>query len=640
MSTIQRLKRSLEHETRVENFRVVGVLLHESDLLTITEDRDGHHVGFLGGVVAAPRRKDRHLGRFRGNHDNVREPVDLVVDHDSLPCGAGAHKRSELAHLIERVHQHATAQLSIDGKSVNASYTAPEDLLSDGKLLDKAIAHAKCLDLIGKQLNNVVVEYSVVSEHPPLPFNLVKLQSYCSSHFGYDPSKVMEITQSLRDKHNAITYNRSDCQYLSEEQYKEAPATMQQVIKNIGFTPKAMDMTLHSRAYNDKNITAHTAIIPQNQAVDLSKLTEQEKNVYLAIVKYFMVQFMPPAKKGRSTLKAQTPDGGTLSATSIRILSPGYLSLFKNGTAEESGDEKEEESALSSIKPGTYNASVISTDLAEKETKPPARYTKASLNEDMTRIAKYVKDPEIKKLLLSKDKGKKGENGSIGTSATRADIIDGLVVHGYLEEQGKKIISTPLGRELCRILPGELTRPDLTAKWWAIQEDIQAGNATPEDLTGNVLDMIEHTINTQYPSVDINKIPSNLRRGGMRESLGKCPRCGCDVVEGKNGFGCSGWKNGCKFVIWKKSKSSLFSKTTFTAADVKKVLSGKPIHKTTLVSMKTGSPKTFEADLIMEDDPNSQYGPSFKLDFSNNKPKTGAKATRSSGTKKKGGGRK
>ena len=215
--------------------------------------------------------------------------------------------------------------------------------------------------------------------------------------------KSSSMTQELREKYNAITYNRSDCQYLSEEQYKEAGPTMQQVIENIRFNPPGLDMSLHSRCFNDNNITAHTAIIPTNQKVDLTKLTDRQRNVYLAICKYYMAQFMPPAIKERTGLEVALADGGKLTSSSTKLLSPGYLYLFQKDL--KSGDiEKEERSALSELDQGQYKGTLEDAKVVEKETKPPARYTKATLNKDMTRIAKFVDDPDVKELLLKKDK--------------------------------------------------------------------------------------------------------------------------------------------------------------------------------------------------------------------------------------------
>lgn len=478
--------------------------------------------------------------------------------------------------------------------------------LVDGHILNKEYAEQICNRLKGQVLKNINITKKIVYEAPPLPFNLVKLQTYCSGKFGYSPQQVLDITQSLRENHKAITYNRSDCQYLSEEHYKEAPVTMKTVIMNIRYKPKNLDMNLKSKCFDSSKISAHFAIIPTNQKVNLDKLSEAEKNVYLAICKYYIAQFMPKAKKEQTNLSIELGNGEAIKAISTVIIEQGYRSIFNEA-------EKDKASNLSKIPEGIYSGKITDTDIAEKETKPPSRYTKASLNEDMTCISKYVKDPKIKQLLLSKDEGKEGERGSIGTSATRSGIIESLVKRGFLRENGKKVISTALGRELYRILPDEIKKADMTAEWWAIQEEIQNGTANYNKLIDSVYDTIKHIVANvdNYPVVNSSIIAIKKKGGAV---IGKCPRCGGDIVETKTGFCCSNWKEptNCKFNIWKKSKSPLFAKTTFTAATVKKLLSGQSVKMKKLVS-KTG--KEFEAEVKMKDDPSSQYGPSFDLIF-------------------------
>lgn len=478
--------------------------------------------------------------------------------------------------------------------------------LVDGHILSKEYAEQICNRLKGQTLKNINITKKIVYEAPPLPFNLVKLQTYCSGKFGYSPQQVLDITQSLRENHKAITYNRSDCQYLSEEHYKEAPVTMKAVIMNIRYKPKSLDMNLKSKCFDSSKISAHFAIIPTNQKVNLDKLSEVEKNVYLAICKYYIAQFMPKAKKEQTNLSVELGNGEAIKAVSTVIIEQGYRSIFNEA-------EKDKASNLSKIPEGIYSGKITDTDIAEKETKPPSRYTKASLNEDMTCISKYVKDPKIKQLLLSKDEGKEGERGSIGTSATRSGIIESLVKRGFLREDGKKVISTALGRELYRILPDEIKKADMTAEWWSIQEEIQNGTVNYNKLIDSVYDTIKHIVTNvdNYPVVNSSIIAIKKKGGAV---IGKCPRCGGDIVETKTGFCCSNWKEptNCKFNIWKKSKSPLFAKTTFTAATVKKLLSGQSVKMKKLVS-KTG--KEFEAEVKMKDDPSSQYGPSFDLIF-------------------------
>lgn len=547
--------------------------------------------------------------------------------------------------LIEQ-HQKITyyevaAELAISGETLTAMYVPSKDdpNLDDGRILNRAYAMSKADMLRDETLSGVKVTRKTVDEPAPLPFNTAKLSTYCGSKFGYTPQEVLDITQSLRDNYNAISYNRTDSQYLTSRQYEESEKTMMAVVANISFRPKLLDMTLKSRCFSDKYTMdaggAHTAIIPQAIRVDIKKMTERERNVYLAICKYYMAQFLPPAKKEKSRLVASLKDGGSLVSTATKTVEAGYLSIFKKG----SDVEEDNISPLCGIEAGEYQAEVVGAEVLERETKPPARYTQTSLEADMTCIAKYVDDPNAKALLREKDKGKPGENGSIGTPATRAGIILGLIDHGYLVEDGKHIISTPKAREFYRVLPDEIKKADMTAYWWVLQEDIRAGTRDYHVLTDSVLDTITHIIHTDYPKLS-SELLNTLAQGrsASAKSLGPCPRCGKPVVEGKKGFGCSGWRDGCKFIVWKKSRLPMMQSCTITAANMKSWLSkpwvdelengqktgrkrsGKSVHLKKLTSSKSGK---FESDVFLVDDPASQYGPNYRLATQDERPVLG-----------------
>ena len=377
---------------------------------------------------------------------------------------------------------------------------------------------------------------------------------------------------------------------------------MAQVVQNIKFKPSELDPTIHSKCFNDKNITAHFAIIPTNNKVDLNKLTEREKNVYLAVCKYYMAQFLPKAVKEKTKMTIELDGEYTLAAYSTVVLKKGYTAIFKDIKAEEVTE-------LSTIADGMYSGTAIDARFEEKETKPPSRYTKATLNEDMTRIAKYVTDPEVKKMLLEKDKDKKGENGSIGTSATRSTIIDSLITKGYVAEDGKRLISTELGRELYRILPDEIKKADMTAKWWAIQEDIRSGDKTYKSLTDNVLDTIKTVISNSYPAVN-QAVMTKAVTEKYHEVIGTCPLCGGNVIEGIRGFGCSNWREpmNCKFTVWKNQTKGMFSNVTITLPMAKKLLAGKSVRMKKLLK---NDGTTFDADVELKVDKESQYPVQF-----------------------------
>ena len=228
------------------------------------------------------------------------------------------------------------------------------------------------------------------------------------------------------------------------------------------------------------------------------------------------------------------------------------------------------------IPAGTYAATIQSGEITEKETKPPARYTQSSLNEDMTCIAKYVTDPEVKQLLLEKDADKKGENGSIGTSATRSMIISELIHKGYLSETKGKLISTSLGREFYRILPDELKLPDMTAHWYVLQEEIKQG-ADPDVLISSVLSTIEAVIAAEHETIQLSD-----------EVIGQCPLCKSPVLSRPKGFFCSNGE--CSFVIWK----NIAGKTITDSIAAQLLKCG---HTGALKGFKSKSGKPFSARL-------------------------------------------
>lgn len=506
--------------------------------------------------------------------------------------------------------------------------------LDEGRILDKSYIQSIQKALSGRPLSPIKVSKSIKKEAPPLPFNQVKLFAYCAKRWDLQPDKVANITQRLRDKYNAITYNRSDCQYLSEDTFDEAPTTLPQVCANMGFSAADFDTSIKSRCFNNANLTAHTAIIPTCSKQDLSAFTEDERKVYDIIARYYLIQFMPPAQREVTKLVTAGPENGTVEAASSKLVVPGYLSLLRDLTVSEDDEENPDgdpsgEGVLSRFKEGQYSGTAKDCTIREQETKPPARYTQASLIEDMSSIAKYVENPRVKELLLLKDKDKKGENGSIGTPATRERIISDLISIGYIKEErkGKRsyLISTELGRTFYDAIPDNIRKVDVSAKWWLEQEQIKAGEMTPEQMARDVLRTVDAVIKS---GAGVMPHAERFANGGLGgEPVGRCPKCGGDVVETKRGFSCTNKE--CKFIIWSDNKLFASIGKKVTASVVKSLLS---TGKTTLkgcTSKKTGN----KFDCILLANFSGQY-PDFKMEFDNSKSNNGQRTTVSS----RGGG--
>lgn len=514
----------------------------------------------------------------------------------------------------ETVYYEIVGNINCERNLIKGKYVPlkTDSHLVDGRILSEPYAESKREMMRGFSGEGIVTK-SNSSVAPPLPFNLVKLQSYCSTQFGYTPSETLEITQNLRTVYHAITYNRSDCQYLSEEHFKEAPKTVAATLSNLGVSYKKLDTSIKSKCFNDANLTAHFAIIPSGERIDISKLSKKELNVYRAICKYYLIQFMPHAKKEKTLLSIKMPDGAAVEASSIAVKEEGYLELLHGDSTIESDDTSD----LSKLSEGKYHVEIPQATVEKKTTKPPARYTKASLNEDMTRIAKYVDSETVRKLLLEKDKEKKGENGSIGTPATRAAIIDELVTLDYVRMNGKYLISTEKGREYYRILPDEFKKADMTAYWWVIQEDIKNGKKVPSALAESVLKSVVKVLHTEYPLIKgVASGASSNPSTGTATPIGTCPACGGMIIETQKAYGCANYKNGCGFAIWKKPAGSLFKNITITPTQARQLMQGKSITTKKLYSEKKD--KNFEGEISMQYDPEYKYGARLNVQFGKN----------------------
>lgn len=423
------------------------------------------------------------------------------------------NRDNEIKNHIKEKYYELFLNTKVENNDINLKYKQDKDI---EKVLDKSILE-NIINKLDNKNGKLEIIKKVVEESTPLPFNLANLQIEANKKYGYSAQKTQDITQNLREKHKAITYNRSDCEYLSEEHFKEAPKLLPIVIKNLEVNIKVnYSEENKSRAFNDKNITAHHGIIPTLNG-DISSFNKEEKNIYELIAKRYVIQFMTK-KKVEKTEGILNIEDNIFKSTSSKTLDKGYSVIYS-----EDKEENDEITGLSNIKEGIYNIETKKEDykIEERESQPKKAYTEATLLKDMTSISKYVKDPKIKEILLKKDKDKKGESGSIGTPATRASIIEGLFKKGYLEYQGKNIKSTALAIEYLKTLPEELKAADMTALWYVIQEDIKDGKVGKEALIRYVLDDINRIISMDHKKIDnsfsTNKNPKDLKEGEVLE---------------------------------------------------------------------------------------------------------------------------
>jgi DNA topoisomerase-3 len=292
---------------------------------------------------------------------------------------------------------------------------------------------------------------------PPLPYNLSTLQIDAARRFSMSAKQVLDTCQSLYERHKLITYPRSDCRYLPEDHYTDRADVIDALSNNcpaLSQGARDADQTLKSAAWNSKKVEAHHAIIPTARKMDTSALSQAERNVYELIARQYLAQFYPAHEYSDSQIDLEIA-GGLFIAKARESLKPGWKALFPSRKPEEKG-----ESALNTTLPDLKQGDSCLCErgeILEKTTTPPKPFDDATLLAAMTGIARYVQDPDLRKILKETD--------GLGTEATRAGIIELLFTRGFLTRQGKQIRSTAAGRGLIHSLPESASLPDMTARW-------------------------------------------------------------------------------------------------------------------------------------------------------------------------------
>ncbi|EAL9829258.1 DNA topoisomerase III [Campylobacter jejuni] len=428
-------------------------------------------------------------------------------------------------------------------------------LKTEDKILDENLAK-EIKESCENQNAKINLKIENKKEYPPLPYNLLVLQAECAKLFGFSPDKTLEITQNLREKHKAITYNRSDCQYLPETMFEQAPNILNIIKENLNSNDEiqaliaSSDLTIKSKAFNDANISAHYGIIPTQNKIS-SQLTQDELVVYNLIAKRFIIQFFHPREYQTTTINLEV-NQRIFTATQNKTTKSGFRSLWQNIDSEEEQENNENDiNDLSILKNGDI-AKCSLIQIEKKQTKPRPYYTMTTLLKDLNSVAKYVSDERIKKLLIEKDKDKKGESGGIGTPATRSNHIKTLIEREYIEvsKDKKQIIkSTKKGRDLIKLSPKSLITPDMTALWFEQQKMIEISELRREQF----LEEITKEVISEIQRIDKNqefKILDNENKAKIQ-----CPQCNKGFLtkrKGKYGnfWGCSEFKQGCKAMYY------------------------------------------------------------------------------------------
>ena len=452
-----------------------------------------------------------------------------------------------------------------EGGSFQAKYQPSDDAPVDdkGRVNDSIFAQQVVVDTNDCHADVIDLKTENKTTPPPLPYNLLNLQIDANRKFGFSPDQTLKATQALREKHRLITYNRSDCQYLSDEQHGDAGAVLSAISQTARMLTKGAtnaDPSVKGRVFNSKNVSAHHAIIPTETIGDLSKLSDAESKLYLLVSRAYVAQFHPHYAYKETTVKLEV-NGHKFHAKSHVQVEEGWKELYRNDKRE---DDESDDSTATSLEWVSSISLIrcVESSADEKITKPPKRYTIATLLKDLAQVSKYVQDPRIKALLKAKDAEKKGEHGGIGTPATRSAIIKQLLDRGFITEKGKSVLSTDLGRSFHDKLPESATTPDMTALWHEQQDMIRSGVMSCDEFVDEVAEYVANQVRAVKASVPKGAAPikKSVQGSGIT-----CPICDEGELvkrKGKKGnfWGCNRYPDCKKTCPDAKGKPNLTAK--------------------------------------------------------------------------------
>ena len=420
---------------------------------------------------------------------------------------------------------------------------------------------------------------------PPKLFDLTSLQREANRLFGYTAKQTLDLAQSLYEK-RLLTYPRTDSAFLTDDMSDTAAGIIKLLCGKFSFMA-GKDFTPElGKVLNSKKVSDHHAIIPTMELAktDLATLPESERNILtLAGARLLMATAAP------HTFEAVTAvfecAGQSFIARGKTVLSDGwkeidrrYRAALKNKPETDDADSDTEKTLPPFTEGQTFENPTAK--VTEHDTTPPKPHNEASLLSAMERAGSEDTDPDA-------------ERKGLGTPATRAAVIEKLVKGGFAERKGKQLIPTQNGAALISVLPDMLTSPQLTAEWENNLTQIAKGAADPGEFLSGIEAMARELIQTHAAALDGKK---DLFRE-EKPSVGKCPRCGSPVHEGKKNYYCSNKE--CAFVMWKNDRFFEERKTAFSAKIAAALLKSGKANVKKLYSPKTG--KTYDGTIVLAD---------------------------------------
>ena len=452
------------------------------------------------------------------------------------------------------------------------------------KFKEKAEADALAAACAGQPVTVKAVQRTEKTEKAPLLYDLTALQREANRSLGYTAQQTLDYLQALYEK-KLLTYPRTDSAFLTDDMGETATGIIKVLCEKLSFMEGADFSPEIAKVLNSKKVSDHHAIIPTMELAkaDPDALPESEKNILtLAGARLLFATAEPHIYEAVTAVFSCagtdfTARGKTVLAEGWKELQRRYRATLKDKPEAEDGENADVTLPKLSEGQGFPNPAAKVT---EHTTTPPKPHSEASLLSAMERAGNGDTDPDA-------------ERRGLGTPATRAAVIEKLVKGGFAEHKGKQLIPTQNGAALISILPDMLTSPQLTAEWENNLTQIAKGAADPGEFLSGIEAMARELVQTHAAALDGKK---DLFRE-EKPSVGKCPRCGSPVHEGKKNYYCSNKE--CAFVMWKNDRFFEERKTAFSAKIAAALLKSGKANVKKLYSPKTG--KTYDGTIVLAD---------------------------------------
>ena len=438
---------------------------------------------------------------------------------------AGRVQTPTLALIVKREEEILAFQpkdyysLQAVFKGFNATF---KDKKNNTRFSDKSFVEKIAEATKNKKGTVAKVEKTAKKTPPPAAYDLTELQRDANKKYGYSAKQTLALMQSLYEYHKVLTYPRTDSRYITDD----IVATIPERLRAMAVGPYQSSAMKLARSpiqtkyiVNNAKVTDHHAIIPTEQSPNLSKLSFEERNIYDLVVRRFMAVLSAPMEYDEVKLQIDVGEN-SFYAKGKTVKTAGWKEFYGMTDDEEDEDTENRSQDLPEIRQGAQ-LDVLNTKIISGKTRPPARYTEATLLSAMENPVGQIEDKNLKKVIAT--------TSGLGTPATRADIIEKLFDNFSIERVGKEIHPTAKGKQLIKIVPEDLKSAELTAKWEQQLQNISRGTANMKQFIGEMRDY-----STSLVSMVIG---SNAQYTHYNMTKEKCPVCGKYLldVNGKKG---------------------------------------------------------------------------------------------------------